>query len=337
MTATDEQLTLALTKALAFRMPQSAIFRCAGIDAERYLQGRLSQDIANLTRGSFTSSLLLSPQGRVQQVLKIVKLPDSFILIPENAFTKEAQDNFVSCLLQFKVADDVYLEHLPAFSYHLCIRGKESKDELSRIFPKGTACKYPLFCFSNQPPLLILPRPQTSLPGFDIFSAQEPPASSILGEAAGFELLRIYCGEPAFGKDITEKNIVSDLDLTNLVSFTKGCYAGQEVVEMSCARGHPNHRPVYLAANASQENILASSLAQVNSRSLTLQENIENLLLTTMPDSPETKCGTITSAAFFPNLGEIRAQGYVKYSISRDQPLYLNDKIFSQVDKPNFS
>src|SRR3989338_6400212 len=60
------------------------------------------------------------------------------------------------------------------------------------------------------------------------------------------ELLRVEAGIPRYGLDINEENLLLETGLDNSVSFQKGCYLGQEVVERIRSRGHVNRRLVGL-------------------------------------------------------------------------------------------
>ena len=51
------------------------------------------------------------------------------------------------------------------------------------------------------------------------------------------------------GIDISDKNIATDIPFENKISFNKGCYAGQETVEMSTARGRPNKRLILIKSS----------------------------------------------------------------------------------------
>ena len=72
----------------------------------------------------------------------------------------------------------------------------------------------------------------------------------------GFEALeicRIERGIPRYGIDITEKNLPQETGQTHAVSFTKGCYIGQEVVERIRSRGHVNRKLVRLLFEGRQD------------------------------------------------------------------------------------
>src|SRR5262249_56879052 len=86
-------------------------------------------------------------------------------------------------------------------------------------------------------------------PGFFIWTAPDaaPPLRAALGaagatpvEPAIAEVLRVEAGEVAYGQDVDESVILPETNLEHLVSYTKGCYIGQEVVARVKYRGHVN-------------------------------------------------------------------------------------------------
>ena len=67
------------------------------------------------------------------------------------------------------------------------------------------------------------------------------------------EVCRIERGIPRYGIDITEKNLPQETGQMHALSFTKGCYVGQETVERVRSRGHVNRQLVRLLFDGRQE------------------------------------------------------------------------------------
>ncbi|HWN90867.1 MAG TPA: glycine cleavage T C-terminal barrel domain-containing protein, partial [Verrucomicrobiae bacterium] len=98
-------------------------------------------------------------------------------------------------------------------------------------------------------PVRIVRRSHAASPGFDCWAAAPhgPALWKALREAGGApvgaeaaELLRVEAGIPAFGADVDENLILPETRLDQLVSYTKGCYIGQETVARVKYRGHVN-------------------------------------------------------------------------------------------------
>jgi folate-binding protein YgfZ len=104
------------------------------------------------------------------------------------------------------------------------------------------------------------------------------------------ETLRIEAGIPVYGVDVDENNMMLETGLADAVSFTKGCYTGQEAVAMATYRGHVSKRLSGLA--------VASDNAPSHGDKV-LKEGKE--------------IGYVTSALRSDTLGAVIAMAYIKY------------------------
>jgi folate-binding protein YgfZ len=107
------------------------------------------------------------------------------------------------------------------------------------------------------------------------------------------EILRIEAGVPVFGRDMTEDTIPVEANLTDAISYTKGCYVGQEVIARLDARGHVNRRLMGL-------RLEGDALPQPG-----------DVIV-----SPEREVGWVTSAAFSPALQQPIAMGYIRREVN---------------------
>jgi folate-binding protein YgfZ len=98
---------------------------------------------------------------------------------------------------------------------------------------------------------LIIPRPHLKNIAEQLTQAGKPFSSAWVGEEA-YDVLRVEAGIPRYGIDFTEDNLLLEVGLPDAVSFTKGCYLGQEVVERIRSRGHVNKKLVGLAIEAQE-------------------------------------------------------------------------------------
>ena len=78
----------------------------------------------------------------------------------------------------------------------------------------------------------------------DVWTA--PPVFSAAAAQGDAEARRIEAGLPRYGVDVSEDHFPFEANLDSAISYTKGCYAGQEVVARAHARGHANKRLVGL-------------------------------------------------------------------------------------------
>lgn len=285
-------------EAKLFHLPASSLFRISGVDAARYLQGRITQNVKSLASGSAAKSLVLSPQGKIQgQFLIFRENEDSFLLVSDEI---ENPEEFKGAILQFKVADQLEVENL-AGSYSLfSLQGKGAEDLLRKKEAELTNLDFNLQVIENS---------RSPFPGFDfVFKTAELTKFKEVfndipaGDQNELEALRIQAGRPRMGKEITDKISVADIPLEHLVSFNKGCYAGQEVVEMSIARGKPNRRLV----QAKIEGKIASD------SEIKLADG--------------TLVGFLTSHYYQADSNQTMVIGFVKNSTAANAPLFTESK-----------
>lgn len=256
--------------------PEAVVIRVSGPDAARYLQGRITQDIKNLQDGACAESLLLSPQGKIQGIFTVIKSADCFFLAARRAYP--GAEELIKSLLQFKVADQLEAEVVPWSLLALVGPGRPETANRLAAEPAYLCAASEILCETSR---------------LEQLKAKLEADSVKQCSPEVFEMFRIDAGMPLAGIDISEKNAAPDLELAPLVSFKKGCYTGQEVVEMSIARGKPNKQLVNLRGSASE---IPQTPAQL-----------------TVP-TDGSRAGSLTSAALYPNEPTLRGLGFVKSS-----------------------
>jgi len=198
----------------------------AGPEAVTFLQGQLSQDVEALGIGASTWSLLLQPTGKVDAWLRVTRTGDddlSLDLDPGHG------DAVLARLQRFKL---------------------RTKAELSRGQWSGWALRGPSVEAREAvgPDVLALPAGWPGVAGVDLLGEEVPqPATLDDVPPSSLEALRIECGVPRMGAELTEATIPAEAGqwlVDASVSFTKGCYTGQELVARIDSRGGNVPRPV---------------------------------------------------------------------------------------------
>ena len=182
--------------------------RVSGPEAADFLERMVSNEVVTLEPGDARQALLLTPKSRIVAPLRVVREgPDAFLLITE----AELAETVASTLLRARFA----------------ARCEISVEPLSGLLhfsdPGRRACRTAT---------------TASRPG-------RPGATSsrTAPDAEELEALRIEAGTPRWGSEIDETILPAEagLDETH-VSFTKGCYPGQEPIARLHYRGRPNRR-----------------------------------------------------------------------------------------------
>ena len=209
-----------------FELVNHNIYSVSGADVERYLQGRLTQNIKKVKAQQAYGAMLLTPQGKILAKMHVIKEQGRFLLLVDPC----NNEDFLKDLLRFKVADDVSVSKLD-----------------SSLF---TALE------DFQSTLIKIPSKRFKESGFDIIVTENEKANLLKElDSQGFKLgteqerdfLRISSNQPEYGKDINQSITATEVPFQDYISFDKGCYAGQEVVEMSTARGRPNRQLLSLS------------------------------------------------------------------------------------------
>jgi folate-binding protein YgfZ len=210
------------------------VIEAVGPESDSYLQGQLSQDILPLATGASAWSWVLAPTGKVDALVRVVRLEDTRWLLDTDRGWGSA---LLSRLNRFKLRTKVELSE-PALSV-LGIRGG----------PVPTAVREALAPVAEVPAW-------PGLEGEDLFVGPSGPVGLgtllPLVNPSAYEEVRIRAGIPLMGAELTDKTIPGETGLVDLtVSFTKGCYTGQELVARIDSRGGnvPRHlRPLFMGA-----------------------------------------------------------------------------------------
>ena len=213
------------------------VLKASGPDAQSYLDGQLSQDIAALEEGKSSWSFILQPTGKVDVYCRVFRTQaHGGRAASEAEFYIEVPRGWgeiaLARLNRFKLRVDCELELLNWQIY--AVRGPKSAEVAEKILSQAD--------FQTT---LFAPVAWGEAAGFDWLGADLLGAASSLAairecSVAALEALRIEAGIPQMGKDISEGAIPAEVGnriLEDAVSFIKGCYVGQELVACVDSRG----------------------------------------------------------------------------------------------------
>jgi folate-binding protein YgfZ len=279
-----------------------AIFRFTGPDRARYLNAILTNNIRDLTPGHGTIGLLLNPQGHILAEIETLALGDSIIGISHTS----VRESTAATLEKFIIMDDVTFADATSSGGSLAVAGPRAAELLLRLSAVdvaslsdrdhqeisigGIACR-------------VVRRNWVGHTGAELFAPREKLPSlwksvaASVAQAGGIPIgfdainsLRLEAGIPWFGYDFGDSVIPHEAGLENShISYTKGCYTGQEIVERVRSRGQVNRRRVGLRFDGAE-----------------LPANGSKLL------SGAAEVGHVTSAAHSFALGKSIGMGYVR-------------------------
>jgi folate-binding protein YgfZ len=222
-----------------------------GGDAKEFMHGQVTNDVEALVPGTGAYAAFLTHKGKMRGDLRILDLGDELLLDTERSSLQE----LFNMIHRFKLAMDVELHKRTIQMGLLSLIGPDSR-RIAGAETLGTEEHANARAeIAGRP--VVLAATDT---GVDVFtqaedtdavrSALEAAGAVPVGEAAA-EVLRVERGRPRWGADLDETVIPEEAGLNDrAVSFTKGCYVGQETVARLHYRGKPNRhlRGLRLAA-----------------------------------------------------------------------------------------
>jgi folate-binding protein YgfZ len=257
-----------------------ACFSFTGPDRARYLNAILTNNIKDLQPGQGNISLLLNPQGRILAEIETQADPNRLLCISHAMIRAHLADT----LEKFIIMDDVTLTdetdryatlsligpQTPQFIYDLAVN--TNLNELSD-FSSVEARIDAIACTITKKSLANTPSADIRVDRKDIeqlwnFLAEKTRALG--GGPVGYKALnalRLEQSIPWFGYDFGDKQIPHEAGLENShISYTKGCYTGQEIVERVRSRGQVNRRRISLRFPSTNEPPPAGTILTTDSK-----------------------------------------------------------------------
>jgi folate-binding protein YgfZ len=204
-----------------------AFVEVAGPDAHSYLQSIVSQDLDAMADGDAVPSLLLHPQGKLDHIVRILRLDGEHYLLEADPGRNEA---LVASLARFKIRVRCDIADRTGEWGLVTFVGGDAPPTPAGVSRVPTR-------WGDEPGVDVL-GPRAALETWH--AALGPDAGELL-DAGAFEALRIAAGVPVVGVDVDDGTIPQEAFLdADAISFTKGCFIGQELVTRIDTRGHVN-------------------------------------------------------------------------------------------------
>ncbi len=274
-----------------------------GEDRGRFLQGMVTNDVEKLKPGQGTYAMLLDAHGHILADARIYRAEDRFLLDTD----ADLRDKVMKIFEHYIIMDEVEQEPLALFA--LALQGPRARPLLEKTLHIGLPAMSEFDHFATNcvgVPVRVVRATSTGEEGYEVWtSAQgmmdvwgaacaQAPANELLpGGTEALETLRIEAGMPRYGEDFDEDTLALETGLLNAMSFTKGCYVGQEVVERTRSRGHVNWKLVGLWVGSASAPPSGEKLF-----------------------SEGKEAGEVTSACVSPSLARTIALGYVRREVS---------------------
>src|ERR1043165_4200383 len=279
--------------------------RVSGSEATMFLNGLVTNDVKSLAEGRWMPAAFPTVQGRLIGAVRMARLKDGLLIDTERA----SHEGVLKTVSRFTMAGDFVVADLTDQHAMLSLQGMRAAEVVAKVL-KAIVADLPRNGVSELEGVTIIRATHTGEDGFDIVVDSVRAGElrqGLLGAGAigvdqeTFEILRIEAGIARFGVDMDETNVIPETNLDDAVSYTKGCYVGQEIIVRIKHRGHPAKKLVGLKA-----------------------------------DGPMEPCAIVTSAAVSPKVGNI-GLGYVRYeSIEPGTKVTVDNEIEATVTELPF-
>jgi aminomethyltransferase len=217
-----------------------------GRDRQAFLQGMLTNDVKGLTAGKGTGAAFLDALGKVMVLLSVYALDDRLLIELPPSFTEKTLER----LDHFLISEKVYFEAVYSAFAIVAVQGPAAADLLSRLAGRTLVLapyEHVEVAIAGEP-VRVIHRREGGVAGFHCWTAAAHGGAlwAAIADVAvpvgmqALDTLRVEAGIPWYGHDVDETLIFPETRLEQLVSFTKGCYIGQEVVARVKYRGHIN-------------------------------------------------------------------------------------------------
>jgi folate-binding protein YgfZ len=267
-----------------------------GGDRASFLHALLTNDIAAVTSGRGTYAAYLTPQGRMISDMRVVETGSRILLGVERDVAAPLAERFDKLVFSEDVQAKDLTTELRVFGVHgpSAARMIQNATAISVV---DLAAQYGSVTADS---LTIVRDDALGVQGYDVYvpavdaealHAKLREAGAIAADEDTGETLRIEAARPRFGVDMTTDTIPLEAGIEQrAISFTKGCYVGQEVIIRVMHRGHGRVARRLVSIVLSGETVPArGSKVQIGDRSV----------------------GEITSATASPKIGAPLALGYV--------------------------
>jgi folate-binding protein YgfZ len=279
-----------------------------GLEAVQFLNGLITNDMKTLLEDTWMPAVFPNVQGRLVASVRIMRLKDidtekvtcpSFLIDTEAASHKSV----LKILQRFTLAGDFRVDDVTVETAQFSVQGKRADDVVQSVFVDAVSNlgeRGALKTSWGGTEVTVVRAAHTSSTGFD-FIVRRAEASRLQQALVGagatpvgasvYEVLRIEAAVPRYGLDMDETNVVTETNLDDAVSYTKGCYIGQEIIARIKYHGHVAKK---LTGLSFTDKVAVASGDIVKS-------------------SDGKDIGRITSAAYSPQLKKTIALAYVKY------------------------
>lgn len=268
----------------------------SGSEAVMFLNGLITNDMKTLGENRWMSAAFPNVQGRLLAAVRVIRRANDFLIDTESA----TREKVLKLIERFTLAGDFKVADLTDELRHISLQGRRASQLVEKVFGVKDLPRDGVWQNEN---VTIVRATHTGEDGFDVMGVTPALGAAPVSERVG-EILRIEAGIARYGRDMDESNVVTETNLDDAVSYTKGCYLGQEIIVRIKHRGHVAKKLTGLRFETDQI-IEAGSVIK---------------------STDDKEIGRVTSATFSPKLQTTVGLGYVRYEhLAPGSAIRVND------------
>ena len=281
--------------ALIDRSSQGTIALTGG-DRASFLHALLTNDIVGLAKGRGVYAAYLTPHGRMISDMRVIETGSRMLLHVE----RDVAAPLATRLDTLIFSEDVQVKDATGELAAMGLFGPSAARMIQQATGMSVADLANQYDNVTSESVAIIREDGLGVPGFDLYvpksddgiRAKLMEAGAVAASEETAETLRLEAGRPRFGIDMNTDTIPLEAGLEDrAISFTKGCYVGQEVIIRVMHRGHGR------VARRLVMIVLAGGSVPARGDKIHLGNRV---------------VGEITSATASPKLGSPLALGYVQ-------------------------
>jgi folate-binding protein YgfZ len=284
----------------------------SGTEAVQFLNGLITNDMKTLAANSWMLAAFPNVQGRLIAGVRVVRLNDEqtgknvcpiFLIDTEPA----THERVLKTIERFTLAGDFRVTDITSQTALLSVQGNKATNVVRSVLGEGAAgidtsgaIELSWQHGETTAAVTVIRATHTIADAFDlIVNADQAGALWDALHNAGarpvgydaLEMLRVEAGLPRYGVDMDDTNVVTETGLDDAVSYTKGCYVGQEIIARIKYRGHVAKKLSGLVFDPAQKVAAGVAIKSADGKEI----------------------GRTTSVTYSPHLGCTIALGYLKY------------------------
>jgi len=280
----------------------------SGAEAVQFLNGLITNDMKTLAAGAWMPAAFPNVQGRLLAHVRVMRPTEaiSFLFDTETA----THEKVFQTLARFTLAGDFRVRDVSHETAQFSLQGAKSPDIIEELLGRSAAQtergRVSVVSWGDDDhPVTIARATHTGEDGYDLFIAADAAAAlwQALTQAGArpigfeaFEILRVEAGMPRYGVDVSDTNVVLEAGQDEAVSYTKGCYIGQEIIARIHWRGH-----------------VAKRLAGLILEDERLEDERQLAADAKVISTEGKEIGRVTSAVRSPRLARTVALGIIRY------------------------